>query len=192
MASTVDSNEVRVTGENSFIRLGQEEGGDFTTTASHWRVLYSPGGAGHALFLRSELTNDEIVAYSDNIALARWLQEEIEAMINPPFADTKIPVVDAVFERLGDVRSFCTERITARDVDLSLTWYDIMEPMAIHAPPGTGGRTHGVYTIIIPAKRAQLVLNGRFSSGRPLRAEREGRESTTACLAWSESWVRPR
>ena len=192
MATTVDPNEVRLTGENSYIRLGQEEGSDFTTTASHWRVLYSPGGAGHALFLRSELTNDEIVAYSDNIGLARWLQGEIEALINPPFADTKIPVVDAVFERLGDIRSFSTERVTARDVDLSLTWYDLMEPMAIHAPPGTEGLTHGFYTVMIPAKRAQLVLNGRFSSGRPVREDIEGRECTTACLAWSETWVRPR
>ena len=192
MVSTVDPNEVRVTGENSFLRLGQQEGGELTTRASHWRVLYSPAGPGHALYLQSELTNDVITAYSDNVALARWLQEEIEAMLHPPFADTSIPVIEASFERLGDVRSYVTERVTARDSDLSLTWYDIMEPMAINASPGTGGRSLGVYTIIIPARRAQLVLNGRFASGRPLRADRDGREATTACLAWSETWVRPR
>ena len=44
MTSTVDPNEVRVTGENSFVRLAQEEGGEFTTRASHWRVLYCPAG----------------------------------------------------------------------------------------------------------------------------------------------------
>ena len=73
MVNTVDSNEVRVTGENSFIRLAQEEGAEFTTRASHWRVLYSPAGPGHALFLTSELTDNEVAIYSDNIALARWL-----------------------------------------------------------------------------------------------------------------------
>ena len=192
MDSPVDSNEVRVTGENSFIRLGQQEGGDFTTRSSHWRVLYSPGGPGHALFLQSELTDNQVVAYSDNIAMARWLQEEIESMLYKPFADTSVPVVEATFERLGDVRSYSTERVTARDVDISMTWYEIMEPLAIHYLPGTMGRTHGVYTIIIPSRKAQLVLNGRLASGKPLRADRDGHEATSACLAWSETWVRPR
>lgn len=192
MATTVDSNEVRVTGENSFIRLALEEGGEFTTRASHWRVLYSPAGPGHALFLTSELTDNEIAIYSDNIALARWLQEEIESMLHPPFADTDISVIEAEFEQDGDVRSFITERIAGEDFDITMTWYDICEPRAIHAPPGFQGRSHGVYTVFFPAQRAQLSINGDFATGRPVRADKEDWESTSACLAWAESWIRPR
>ena len=151
--SVVDPNEVRVTGENSFIRLGPSEGADFTTVISHWRVLFSPAGPGHALFMRSDLTDDKVVAYSDNVALARWLQEEIESMINPPFADTSVRIIEAEFEREGDVRSYSTERIESRDEDIALTWYDTMTPFAIHAPPGTGGRNHGVYSIMTPARQ---------------------------------------
>ena len=44
MTSAVDPNEVRVTGENSFVRLAPQEGSEFTTRASHWRVLYSSRG----------------------------------------------------------------------------------------------------------------------------------------------------
>ena len=46
-----DPNRVLLTGENSFIRLavGDQE----TTRASHWRVLLSPVGAGHVLFIKS-------------------------------------------------------------------------------------------------------------------------------------------
>ena len=192
MASTIDPNEVRVTGENSFIRLGSQEGSEFTTRASHWRVLYSPAGPGHCLFLQSEITNDQVAVYSDNIALARWLQEEIEAMLYPSFADTSIPVIEATFERSGDVMSYITESVTTRDADLSLTWYNFMEPLAMHAPPGTGGRSHGVYTIFFPARGAQLSLDESFASGKPLPTDREGHEITSACLAWSETWVRPR
>ena len=192
MASTVDPNEVRVTGENSFMNLGQEEGGDFTTLASHWRVLYSPAGPGHALFLKSEITNNEVVAYADNPALAQWLQGEIEPIINPPFTDTTVPVIEAEFERIGDVRSYMTEAITSRDVDISLTWWDILEPVAIASPPGTDSQTHGVYTVMFPARKAQLRLDGEMASGRPLREDRDGREGSSACLAWSETWVRPR
>ena len=191
MVTTVDTNEVRVTGENSFIRLAQGEGGEFTTRASHWRVLYSPAGPGHALFLTSELTDDEIAIYSDNIALARWLQEEIESMLHPPFADTNIPVLEAEFERDGDIRSYMTERVAADDADITLTWYDILEPLAIHAPPGFNDRSHGVYTIFFPARRAQLSIDGDFAAGNPVPADREGREITSACLAWAESWVTP-
>ena len=192
MVNTVDSNEIRVTGENSFIRLSEKEGEDPTTRASHWRVLYSPAGPGHALFLQSELTDNAFSIYSDNIALARWLQEEIEAMLHPPFADTNVPVIEATFERDGDVRSYMTERVLSDETDIALTWYDILEPIAVHAPPGVGGRSHGVYTILFPARRAQVVLDGQFASGSPQATDREGREASSACLAWSEAWVRPR
>ena len=192
MTSTVDPNEVRVTGENSFVRLAAEEGGEFTTRASHWRVLYCPAGAGHALFLQSELTDGKVVAYTDNPAVARWLQEEIEPMLHPPFADTQAPVVEAVFSRSGDIRSSMTELVKGSGVEIALTWESVIEPIAVHAPPGTGGRTHGLYTILFPARKAGLTLNGAAASGRVVPQDREGREGSSACLAWAESWVRPR
>ena len=133
--------------------------------------------------MRSDLTDDKVVAYSDNVALARWLQEEIESMINPPFADTSVRIIEAEFEREGDVRSYSTERIESRDEDIALTWYDTMTPFAIHAPPGTGGRSHGVYSIMTPARRAQVVINGEYASGNAQTAQRDGTPSTTACLA---------
>ena len=192
MTSTVDTNEVRVTGENSFVRLAPEEGSEFTTRASHWRVLYSPAGAGHALFLQSELTDGKVVAYTDNVAVARWLQGEIEPMLHPPFADTECPVVEAAFSRCGDIRSSMTELVKGSDVEVALTWENVIEPIAVHAPPGTGGRTHGLYTILFPARQAGLTVNGVAASGRVVPQDREGREGSSACLAWAESWVRPR
>ena len=52
MVSPTDPNQVLLTGENSFMRLSHEDGGPLTVRASHWRVLLSPGGPGHVLFLR--------------------------------------------------------------------------------------------------------------------------------------------
>lgn len=189
---TVDPNEVRLTGENSFIRLAPDDGAEFTTRASHWRILLSPVGPGHALFLQSELTGGQVTIYADNIALARWLQTEIETMLHPPFADTAIPVVEASFDRYGDVRSYITERVTGGGQEFTLTWYSFLDPFVIDVPPGTNGRPLGVFSTFIPARRAQLVINGALAPGRPLRADREDRPCTTACLAWSETWVRPR
>ena len=104
-----DPNRVLLTGENSFIRLAQEEGGAQTTRISHWRILYSPAGAGHVLFFKSDLVDDEVRIYSDNIAMTRWLQATIETHLFPEFADQSMPVMQAEFDKLGDTNTFWTE-----------------------------------------------------------------------------------
>ena len=127
-ANPTDPNQVRLTGENSFIRLAQQEGGPQTTRTSHWRVLYSPSGPGHVLYIKSDLLDDEVRIYSDNIALARWLQGEIESMLFPEFADQSISVTDAAFTKSGDGQSFWTESVESDEDTIALTWYDFVEP----------------------------------------------------------------
>src|SRR6185295_3388242 len=53
--STADPNVVIVTGENPFIRLSVTDSDDYTTNASFWRIIFSPAGPGHVLYLKSEL-----------------------------------------------------------------------------------------------------------------------------------------
>ena len=73
---SLDPNRLILTGENPFIRLSETDGGTITTNASFWRVLISPAGAGHVLYLKSDFTQDRWKIYSDNIAMARWLPED--------------------------------------------------------------------------------------------------------------------
>ncbi len=190
-ANPTDPNQVRLTGENSFIRLAQQEGGPQTTRTSHWRVLYSPSGPGHVLYIKSDLMDDEVRIYSDNIALARWLQGEIESMLFPEFADQSIPVIDAAFTKSGDGQSFWTESVESDEDTIALTWYDFVEPFMLVNPAGVGGRTHGVYSCFIPAMKAQITLNGDVADGHVVQEMRGDKQSSTACLAWSETWVRP-
>src|SRR3546814_2086173 len=77
-----------MTGENPFIRLAEKDGDPLSTDASFWRVVTCPGGPGHVLYVRSELTEGDWRIYSDNIAMARWLQETVQGMLNPELADT--------------------------------------------------------------------------------------------------------
>ena len=193
MVNPTDPSEVRLTGENSVIRLQMGPDGPQTTRASHWRVLWSPAGPGHVLFLKSEVCGDAVNVYTDNIALARWLQEEIESMLFPEFADQELPVVDAVFSKNGDARSFWTEVVESEEGTVTLTWYDFGEPFVLRAEAGsTPGRAHGVYSCFVPARRAQLTLDGLVALGVPYPEQRGDWESSTACLAWSETWVRPK
>ena len=187
-----DPNQVRMTGENSFLRLAAGTEDDETTRASHWRVLYSPGGSGHALLLKSEVTGGSVRVYSDNIAMTRWLQEEIESMLFPEFADTELPVIDAVFLKFGDAATFWTESVESAEDSVLLTWYDFMEPFVNTAPPGTMGRPLGVYSTFIPARKAQLTFNGTVAVGTPVHQSRGHWDATSACLALSETWVRPK
>jgi len=188
--STVDVNRVIVTGENSAIRLSRTDDDSFTTNASFWRVLFSAEGSGHVLYLNSELTGGRWRIYSDNIALARWLQSTVIGAIYAELRDPNIAVTDAQFSKSGDVRDFWTERLDARDEQILMTWYQIGEPFLVHTQPNSvPGRPYGMCTVLIPAAGARLTRNGIEAEGQPWPREREGRPSSTCVLGLSESWT---
>ena len=132
--------------------------------------------------MKSEVTDNQVRIYSDNVALTRWLQGEIEQGLNPDFADEGIAVTEAAFSRHGDVRSFSTERVVSRDSEISLTWYDLGEPFLVRFAPGSIGPTvpHGVYSVITPAAR---VAAGSKREGPP--------GGGPSPRSWAGTWVAP-
>ncbi len=192
MTSPVDPNQVMMTGENSFIRYSADGGKTQTDRVSHWRVLWCPAGAGHALFMRSTLTRGEVHIWSDNAPVARWLQKEIESLLFPAFADAGTAVAPASFTRSGGIDTKAAELVTAKDAEILLSWEDFLPPFVLNMPPGTANRPIGVFSTFFPARAARIALNGRVASGTPYPEKRGERDSTSACLAWSETWVRPR
>lgn len=192
--SVADPNRTILTGENPFIRLSSKDGDPNSTDASFWRILFSPAGPGHVLYMKSELTEGRWRIWSDNIAMARWLQSTVQGMLNPELKDLAIPVTDAEFEKSGDPRYFWNERIQSFDEEVLLTWHDIGEPLLIHTQPNAqpNPRAYGVCTVLIPALGARLTLNGKQAKGTPWKREREGQPFSTCALAFSESWTEPR
>jgi hypothetical protein len=187
----VDPHDVLMTGENSFIRLSSDGGKTIDHRVSHWRVLWSPAGQGHAMFVESALLN-RIRLYSDNAGLARYLQRTIEVLLHPPFADESLPVIDADFTRTGNSLGTVEERIASGKDEIVLAWWDLMAPFILTLPPGAMNRPLGVYSTFIPARSAQLSVNGDAGAGKPFPMERFGKPASSCCLAWSESWTRPR
>ena len=188
----VDPHDIVMTGENSFVRLSNDEGKTMTDRVSHWRVLWSPAGQGHALFIESPLIDGGRAAYSDNFGVARYLQRHIEKLLHAPFADESLPIVDAAFERTGNSLSTVEERVTTDDEAIVLSWWDFMRPFILTMPPGAMNRPLGVYSTFIPARSAQLSVNGEASRGKVFAQERFGKPSSSCVLAWSESWTRPK
>ena len=187
----VDPHDVVMTGENSFIRLSNDEGKTVSDRVSHWRVLWSPAGQGHALFVESSLAGGRPVIFADNFGVARYLQRTIEKLLHAPFADESLPIIDAEFSRTGDSLSTVEERVAARDSHIVLGWWDLMKPFILTMPPGAMNRPLGVYSTFIPARSAQLSVNGQAARARVFAQERFGKPSSSCCLAWSESWTRP-
>ena len=188
--AVLDPHRLILTGENPFIRLSATDDGPVSTNASFWRIIMSPAGPGHVLYMKSELTDDQWRIYSDNIAMARWLQATVQGMLNTELADQSIPVRDATFSKSGDARDFWTEELAADDEHISLTWYRIGEPLLIHTEPAPPpARPYGVCTVLIPALGTRLVRNGVQAAGQSWPRVREGKPFSTSALAFSESWT---
>src|SRR5436190_4654719 len=96
----INPHELILIGENSFVRLTKDGGQSASTRCSHWRVLWSPAGPGHALFVDSSLVGG-VRIYADSVSLARFLQKEIEYLLYKPFGDSSIAVTAATFSREG-------------------------------------------------------------------------------------------
>lgn len=188
----VDPNDVVMTGENSFIRLSNDGGQTVTDRVSHWRVLWSPAGQGHALFIESTLTGARPRIYADNAGVARFLQRTIEVMLHQPFADESLAIIDAEFERSGNSLSTVEERILSAEDEVILSFWDLMTPFILTVPPGYMDRPLGVYSTFVPARGAQLSVNDEAANGKVFLLDRSGRPASSCCLAWSESWTRPR
>jgi hypothetical protein len=188
----VDPHDVVMTGENSFVRLSDDGGKTIADRVSHWRVLWSPAGQGHALFIESPLTGKGPRVYADNAGVARFLQRTIEVLLHKPFADESLPVIDAEFERSGNSLSTVEERVISDEDEIILSWWDLMAPFVLTVPPGAMDRPIGVYSTFLPARGAQLSVNGEAATAKLFLQDRFGKPGSSCCLAWSETWTRPR
>jgi len=190
MELQVNPHQLILIGENSFVRLSTDGGKSQSTRASHWRVLWSPAGPGHALFVDSALVGG-VRIYADSVPLVRFLQKEIEYLLHKPFADAGIAVQAATFVREGSPPGVCEEALRSDTDEVRLSWSDFLPPFNFEAPPGFDGRPIGCQTTFFPATTGALTLNAGKADGAPWRLDRGGKPCTTACLAWCETWFRP-
>jgi hypothetical protein len=187
----VNPHELILIGENSFLRLSTDGGKTASARCSHWRVLWSPAGAGHALFVDGGVVGG-VRIYSDSVPLVRFLQREIEYLLHKPFGDTNLPVLVATFEREGTPPGRCSEIVRSDNEEIRLSWSSFLEPFNFAADPGFDGRPIGVQTTFFPAVSALLSVSGRTAEGDPWKMDRGGKPCTSACLAWCETWFRPK
>ena len=141
---------------------------------------------------KSPLTGKGPRVYSDNAGVARFLQRTIEALLYKEFAAESLPVIDAEFERTGNSLSTVEERVLSGEDEIILSYWDLMPPFVLTMPPGAMNRPLGVYSTFLPARSAQLSVNGVAATAKVFMQDRFGRPASSCCLAWSETWTKPK
>jgi hypothetical protein len=194
--SDVKDGKVAVIGENPGIRLVLKEGAAPSTTVSFWRVLQSPVGAGHVCFVTSDVkgdgpTPDDIrMAFTDNARLAEYVAAQLMTAFDKAYVETPWPVRAARFARGGDTVTAWTETVTAEGYTIELVWRDFYAPFAIESRAGVPHNPYTILSTFIPAKTAEVIVNGTHAAGIVTPRMRGSRQSSSAFLAFAETWLK--
>ncbi len=180
------------TGQNPLILLKPSKEENESTAIGLWKIHISPAGTGCAAFIISELAdkNTYVACLTDNENLAVWLQKNIVNTL-PEFQSkdfSKLPIIQARFTSLGDTRRNWTELINYDQGEIRLTWSELMKPFNLFLPKGSTTIPYELNTILLPAKKAIVEINGQIATGEVYPDEYLGQPHSTAFLAFSEVW----
>jgi hypothetical protein len=194
--SDVKDGTVAVIGENPGIRLAVKDGAPPATSVSFWRVFQSPAGAGHVCFLTSDIagdgpTADDLrVAYADSERLAEYVATKLMTAFDKAYGEQPFPVKAARFERSGDAITAWKETIRAGETTVELVWRDFYEPFVIESRAGVPHNPYIILSTFVPARAAEVVINGKRAAGNPTPRMRGARQSSSAFLAFAETWLK--
>ena len=193
--------KVYVTGENPVIRLLDKEGGQVLTNVSYWRIVWSPDGPGHVCYVTTgdgKSTTDLRIAFVDNRKLYDFLTEQIMTVLDRSMPQRPFTVVQAKFDdpgqgtftESGDTMKERKVSLKADRYTVELVWRDFYSPFQLDTPVGGSPNPFGVTSLFIPAKSADVIINGKKSAGNVYPQKRGPAQSSSAFLAFSESWVK--
>ena len=97
--------------------------------------------------------------------------------------------LDNVAER-GDGRSYSVDLKSGKD-QFALRWGDLQAPFAADVLPARSATGHHeMYSCFVESRDAAISVNGAQLKGRPFPRDFMGRPTSSAFLAFSETWVR--
>ncbi len=192
----VKDGRVAVIGENPVIRLVTKDGAPPSTSVSFWRVYQSPAGEGHVCFITSDIkgdgpTPDDLrVAFTDSDQLAEYVATRLMTAFDKAYAEKPFPVRRARFTRSGNTATAWKETISADGYTIDLVWRDFDEPFAIESHVGVPDNPYTIRSTFVPAKAADVIINGVRASGTVTPRTAGNRPSSSAFLAFAETWLK--
>ncbi|MEL6798579.1 MAG: hypothetical protein AAFO80_01770 [Pseudomonadota bacterium] len=198
----VTPGQVDWTGENPGILLKHPDGSN-AAMALFFRIAWSPVGQGQALLLYG--TPDQAegsaeapnVLLSDNEPLGEFLRDNFVARLAgfsqiPPFAELAHKRLTTVRNSGDPMGTRYSETVVADGLTVELVWEGLEPPKALELPPEmTGTKAHTMFSLLVPARAAAILVNGRPLAGTVGTRVQAGFETTTAFLYFSETWVFP-
>ncbi len=189
---------VEWTGENPGMYLKTDPAGDWASLLCFFRITWSPHGIGHAVVVLEDPsggTGEGNVCLTDNEPMARYVVDgfmsHFAAFRGRALLKTlSYRPLDRV-ERSGDSRSRYVETITAGGTVVELVWDKLGLPYAVDMPTSlTATGQHQMYSLFVDSDEAHCTVNGRRLPGSVVPRPVAGRESRSAFLAFSETWIR--
>jgi hypothetical protein len=194
--------DVDWSGENPGMYLKETATGPFVTLISFFRVVMSPHGRGHAAFLLLEPHGDgkdqskPNICLTDNEPLAKYLCKGFVSNFGAFKTAKALSTLEFKpgwdFIPGGDGRTNHTEWFRSALGQVQLNWQALSQPFLVDLDPAESATgSHRMVSLFIDAKQVAGSINGNGIDGKPFPREFAGKsDSSTAFLAFSESWVK--
>lgn len=193
--------QVDWSGENPGMYLKETPDGPFVTLISFFRVVTSAHGKGHAAFMLLDPHGDgkdperPNVCLTDNEPLAEYLRKGFVSNFGA-FRGVKglgnvqmKPGWD--FVAGGDGRTTHAEWFRSAIGQVNLTWNQLSAPFMVELmkeQSATG--KHEMFSLFLESPSVKATINGKPVAGKSVPRDWLGRKSTTAFLAFSETWIK--
>lgn len=185
--------KVFISGENPVIRLLDKPDGTPLAVASFWRIIWSPVGAGHVCYVTTgdgKSPGDLRIALVDNQKLFEYLTNDILGTYDKSYHERPFKTIQATFGSSGSTLTEWKESCRSEQYTVELAWRDLYPPFQLDTPTGSARNPFGITSLFIPAKSADLIINGKKIGGNVYPQMRGPAQSSTAFLAFSETWIK--
>ena len=186
-------------GENPGLSLMRPGTDERVAAASYWRCVYSEHGEGNALLIWVDPDGSglgEIAPHAiltDNPGVAKLVTERFTRHFGG-FSDLGFENIEPSLARFAqDSDSRWYHRVVCNDANqvIELTWWDVEDYQPVNNPGyDLGGTSWHLTTLICTCSSASIQIANQPVPGEPRFVRDEnGRPSSTAFLAFSETWV---
>ena len=187
---------VYVCGENPGMTLYKPDTDQPIAIASYWHVTYSPHGVGNALVMwLDESTLFTSGIFTDNIPLARLLMDTLTQHF-PEFSDVPVsalPYYEAACEHTFNDTDGYIVTCNSEKNKIVVKWAGLLDIKTLSWPGfPAGSKSFDLQNVICPCNSGIITINDQMMNGQVKTGTfSDNSPSSTAFLAFAESWVGP-
>jgi hypothetical protein len=190
------------TGENPGILLKNDDG-SFSAMALFFRVAWSPVGQGQVLLLYGSPNAEQgtyeapNIIISDNAEVSNYLLENFVGRLAafrdaPAFNGLQHLVAQSIRTDGDAMKDRYTETVSGEGYSVQLVWEALEHPRALELMPHqVGSGIHSMFSVLVPAQRASILVNGKALPGELGTRVQADVETTSAFLYFTETWIIP-